>query len=84
MSRKLLNGIDACSSAGISEIPSKIWKYLAKHLAEPLTRLFNHCLVVNDIPSEWKFAIVNPSFKGKGSLDDMNSYRAISLLPPIA
>jgi hypothetical protein len=22
---KLLNGIDACSSAGISEIPSKIW-----------------------------------------------------------
>jgi hypothetical protein len=81
---KLLNSIDACSSAGISEIPFKIWKHSAKHLAEPLTRFFNHCLVVGDIPSEWKFAIVNPSFKGKGSLEDLNSYRAISLLPPIA
>jgi hypothetical protein len=58
--------------------------YLAKHLAEPLTRLFNHCLVVDDIPSEWKFAIIKPLFKGKGSLENLNSYRAISLLPPIA
>jgi hypothetical protein len=81
---KLLNSIDACSSAGISEIPSKIWKHSAKHLAEPLTRFFNHCLVVGDIPSEWKFAIVNPLFKGKGSLEDLSSYRAISLLSPIA
>jgi hypothetical protein len=32
----------------------------------------------------WKFAIVNPLFKGKGQLYDMNNYRAISLLPPIA
>jgi hypothetical protein len=36
------------------------------------------------LPSEWKFAIVNPLYKGKGDLTDLNSFRGISELPTIA
>ena len=80
----LLTKLDANSSPGISDIPSKVLKSAAKRLAEPLTELFNHCLKSGNIPNEWKFAVVNPLYKGKGQQDDMNSYRAISILPPVA
>jgi hypothetical protein len=36
------------------------------------------------IPSEWKTAVVTPLYKKKGELEDINNYRAISVLPPIA
>jgi hypothetical protein len=58
--RHLLSIVDPCSSPGISNVPSRVWKFSAETLAEPLTQLFNYCLEANDIPSEWKFAIVNP------------------------
>jgi hypothetical protein len=61
-----------------------VWKFSAETLSEPLTKLFNYCLEANEIPSESKFAIVNPLFKSKDQLDDMNNYPSISLLPPIA
>jgi len=33
---------------------------------------------------EWKFAIVTPIYKGKGSRSDVNNYRGISVLSPIS
>ena len=35
-------------------------------------------------PNEWKFAVVTPLFKNKGDVKDINNYRGISVLPPIA
>jgi hypothetical protein len=35
-------------------------------------------------PSEWKSAVVVPIYKNKGSKTDVNSYRGISVLLPVA
>ena len=35
------------------------------------------------IPDEWKTAVVSPLYKNKGLESDPNSYRGISVLPPI-
>ena len=49
-----------------------------------LTKIFNHCIEIGKIPIEWKSAMVTPLYKGKGVESDLNSYRGISVLPPIA
>ena len=81
---KLLSSLDTSASPGISDVPVKVLKYSARCLAVPLTKLINSCIVDANLPSEWKFAIVNPLYKGKGDLTDLNSFRGISVLPPIA
>jgi hypothetical protein len=35
------------------------------------------------MPSEWKKAVVNPLYKGKGPLDSVDSNRGIAILTPI-
>ncbi|CAF0828555.1 unnamed protein product [Brachionus calyciflorus] len=35
-------------------------------------------------PNEWKTAVVTPLFKKKGSCEDKNNLRGISILPPVA
>ena len=34
------------------------------------------------MPDEWKYALIPPLFKGKGSSDNFDNYRAISVLSP--
>ena len=41
-------------------------------------------IITNSIPSEFKCAIVTPLYKGKGSKREINNYRGISVLPPLA
>ena len=36
------------------------------------------------MPFEWKLAHLTPSYKGKGSKSDINNYRPLSVLSPIA
>ena len=44
----------------------------------------NECLSLNSIPSDQKIASLTPLFKNKGDRSDINNYRSISVLPPIA
>ena len=81
---KLLNKLDSSSAAGISELPSSLLKHSSHVIAPFLTKLFNDCVANNQFPDEFKSAIVVPLYKGKGSAEDMNNYRGISILPPIA
>ncbi len=47
--------------------------------------IFNDCIENSIIPTEWKIAVVTPLYKGKKSNpNDVNSYRGISVLPPLA
>ena len=48
-----------------------------------LVNLFNSCIDNGTFINKWKQAIVTPLHK-KGSLNDMNNYRGISVLPPIS
>ena len=76
--------MDNNSSAGVSNIPVKIIKFCVDELSPYLTELFNCCLNSGVIPDEWKMAIVTPLYKNKGDIESSDSYRGISVLPPIA
>jgi hypothetical protein len=53
-------------------------------MAPIYTKLFNYCLATNSIPEDWKAAIVTPLYKNKRASTDLNNYRGISVLSPIA
>lgn len=80
---KFIRGLDDSSSPGISGIPVVLLKACAKHIAPFLCQLFNECVRQSRFPDEFKFALVSPLFKNKGTAQDMNNYRGISVLPPI-
>ena len=77
---KLLDKLNSRSSPGISDIPTAILKDSSKIIAPFLAKFFNDCIKSNFFPDEFKIAL----FKNKGQRDDMNIYRGISILPPIA
>ena len=70
-----LDGLSSTSSPGCSEIPMQIIKNSKNKLLPIFVELFNECLQKDAIPSEWKFAMVTPLYKGKGLKDDCNNYR---------
>ena len=80
---KILSNLDSSSGAGISGISSKVLKKSSPILIPIIARLFNQCIATNKIPTEWKTAVVSPIFK-KGQTDEINNYRGISVLPPLA
>ena len=80
----LLNKLDISSSPGIIGIPTKVLKLLYASLAPILTKIFNSCIVSGEIPLLWKQAVVSPLYKNKGNRSNVNNYRGISVLPPVA
>ena len=81
---KLLENISTSSGPGVSGISSKIIKNSSTILTPILTNLFNKCITTMELPNEWKTAIVSTIYKNKGATDDINNYRGISVIPPIA
>jgi hypothetical protein len=81
---RFISTISDSSGAGISELATKIIKSASTTLIPILTRLFNMAITTSTIPNEWKTAVVSPIYKNKGAKTDPNSYRGISVLPPIA
>ena len=81
---KELKNIDDLSSAGEIGINSKILKHCADQLAPILTELFNICIQKSEIPDEWKTSHITPIYKGSGPKSELNSYRPISVVSPIA
>ena len=79
---KILTQIDSKSSNGVSNISIKVLKTAYKPIVPFLTKLFNDCLDQGTYIDEWKCAIVTPLHK-KGTYDDLNNYRGISVLPPL-
>ena len=62
-------------------INTKIIKTIKNIIIQPLTDLINQSMANGTFPKVFKTAKVVPLFKGKGSADDYNNYRPISLLP---
>ena len=80
---KAINELSITSSPGVSGIPTRILKEIGVKIAPVLAEIFNNCISSGIIPDEWKTAVVTPLFKNKGQKEDLNSYRGISVLPPI-
>ncbi|CAF1009815.1 unnamed protein product [Brachionus calyciflorus] len=80
----LLSSLPSSSNPGICGIPTKILKSSSLKLRTIIAYLFNCSILSCSIPNDWKTAIVLPLYKNKGSNDNLNNYRAISILPPMA
>ena len=76
---KLLKGLDISKASGPDQIPNKILRELAIHLAPVLTSLFNQSLLSETLPSDWKTANITPVFK-KSNRSLASNYRPISLV----
>ena len=81
--KKCFSEISNSSAPGISKIPTNILKASIDTIGPVLVHIYNNCIESNVIPDEFKFAQCIPLFK-KGSSFDMNNYRGISVLPPLA
>lgn len=81
---KLISELSDNSGPGFTAIPTKIIKETSKLISPFLSDLFNNCLLKSKIPNDWKKAIVTPLFKNKGQKTEMNNYRSISVLSPVA
>ena len=65
-------------------IHTKVLKAMPEIFLPLLLKLFDSCLELRKIPEDWKKAIVTPLYKNKGDKHQMDNYRAISVLSPIA
>jgi hypothetical protein len=81
---KLIGSLDTSSSAGYTEIPVCVMKHSIKFFSKHLSSLINYCLSSNQIPDDWKTAVVTPLYKHKGDKSNCNNYRGILVLPPFS
>ncbi|CAF1085067.1 unnamed protein product [Brachionus calyciflorus] len=80
----ILQDLSNTSGPGVCGIPIKCFKKSSSKFKSIIAYLFNFSILTNSIPKDWKTALVTPLFKNKGSREDPNNYRGISVLPPIA
>ena len=80
----MINELENSIGSGITGISPKVFKQLNKKICPIITNLFNDCIKACSIPTEWKTAVVTPLYKQSGNIEDVNNYRGISVLPPIA
>ena len=59
-------------------------KMLSSYIAPNITKIFNLSIETGCFPDCWKLANVKPIYKQKGSKEDANNYRPVSLLPIFA
>ena len=71
-------------SLELAQLESSILKVSSTAIVKPITDLFNLCLETNTIPDEWKISYITPIHKGKGSKSQVDKYRPILILPPLA
>ena len=74
--RKLKNG-KAC---GIDHIRNEFLKSCPEPIMQLITDLFNLVLKTGIIPESWCIGMILPLYKNKGSVDDPDNYRGITLL----
>jgi hypothetical protein len=79
-----LHKLKANSGCGISEIPTLVLKLAKEKVSAPLCEIINRILAEWSMPNEWKTGLVTPLFKNVGNISDINNYRSITILSPIA
>ena len=78
---KILKNNKAC---GFDRIINEYLKNCPNEVLEIIVKYFNVILDTGIIPNDWSIALIHPIFKNKGSQNDPNNYRGISLLSCIS
>lgn len=76
----LVNKLKNKYSSGDDQIPTSIVKLSIAETVDVLNYIINNSLKFGIYPNQLKLAKIIPLYK-KGSIDDLNNYRPISLLP---
>ena len=76
----LINKLKNNKSTGVDNIINEFIKYSPPEFKYLLTKLFNVILRTGLIPTNWCLSFISPIFKNKGSRNDPNNYRGISLI----
>ena len=80
----LINNMRTNTAVGYDQIPTRIIKDLAPILSVTLCELINLSFAKSVFPRALKHAIVRPIYKNKGTEDDPQYYRPISVLTGIS
>ena len=78
--KKLINKLKKGKACGADNIINEFLKESPDAMINAIVSLFNIVLKSGIVPSEWCIGIILPLFKNKGSIDDVNNYRGITLL----
>ena len=77
---KAINRLKGGKAAGIDGITAEMLKYGGDVVAEWMFWLCDLAWKQREVPDEWRKAVIVPLHKGKGSKNECNNYRGISLL----
>ncbi len=80
---QLLTTLNISKPAGPDELSPEFLRKVAIFIYQPLTHLFNKCIVENAFPDTWKLAHVTPVYK-KGDSSDPSNYRPISVTSAVS
>ena len=76
----LISNLKSNKACGIDLIRNEFLRYCPFEMIEVITLLFNIVLQRGIIPSDWCVGLIMPLYKKKGSPDDPDNYRGITLL----
>ena len=83
--KKAIRSLPNKTSTGPDRISYRLLKEAGPNVVGPLTTLYNYSLRTQQIPEEWKMAVVSPIFKGgHRDRDKPSNYRPISLTSCVA
>ena len=77
---KALKSMKNRKAAGVCEITTELLKEGGPTLELWLTQVFNKVWRAENVPEDWKKAVIVAIFKNKGSSQECSNYRGISLL----
>ena len=80
---KVIKSLNFTKCTGDFSIPKQVFKLIPNELTEILTSLINLTFETGIFPTSLKIVKVIPIFKNKGSNQDLNNFRPISLLSNI-
>ena len=77
---KCLKKLKKNKACGLDNIVNEFLKSSSDVIIEVLVKLFNLVLLTGVVPKDWTDGVIKPIFKKKGSVDDPNNYRGITIL----